>query len=237
MQNILPDCYGNIRFTGEDANGIVCPRTVKGEVSFSHINNANGLVLPKHVSGNLILPNLESTKGLILPEYVGGCLNLRTLKNANGLVLPSHVGKELILCNVTSAKKLVLPKYVGAYLDLSSLKNTTGLEFPNDLGGPIYLDRRTNTELLFLPKTLKANIVYGNLFVNIGGKIFHCRKEGFQDQIPMLRSKKHLGTWLERIKDINMPKWLLVWFLTRQFSEERANDLADTIMAGKMLTS
>jgi hypothetical protein len=196
-------------------------------------------VLPKHVSRDLLLPNLESTEGLILPEYVGGYLNINDLKDANGLILPSYVGGGLQLFHVISAEKLIFPEYVGGYLDLSNLRSTTGLEFPEHVGGPIWLLQRVNTELLFLPKTFKANIVYGNLFANIGGKIYsYCttNRQKKRVSVPVLRSKKKIGAWLERVKNVDIPKWLLVWFLTRQFSEEQANDLADTIFAAKMLT-
>jgi hypothetical protein len=194
--NILPDRYGDIRFTGEDANGIVCPAVVNGNVWFAHIKSAIGLMLPEHVGGGLILNSLSSTEGL------------------------------------------TLPKYVGSYLDLANVINTTGLAFPEYIGGPIWLNNRPNTKLIFLPKTFKT-FIYGDVFAKIGRTIFSFTQAGSKRKlrIPMLRSKKSLGAWLERVKSVDMPKWLLIWFLTRRFSEEQANNLADTILAGKMLTS
>jgi hypothetical protein len=236
--HLLPDGNGNIRFTGENANGIVCPKIVQGNVDFPYLKYADGLVLPKHVSGNLRFPNLESAKELILPKRVSGYLDLRTLKNVDGLVLPSHVGSSLILCNVTSAKNLVFPKYVGTNIDLNSLASTTGLVFPKHIGEAIWLQHRTNTEPLVLHHNQGHLRIFGNLFAKIGEMIFRYSVNGSAYMIfPVLRAKKELGAWLEKTKNFNIPKWLLVWSLARVFKEHEINVLIDNILAAKMLIS
>ena len=78
-------------------------------MNLSSLSNANGIIFPQQVGGNLELSSLTSAEGVVLPIRVNGDLNLNRLTTANGLVLPQYIGGRLIAFNLRTIEGLKLP--------------------------------------------------------------------------------------------------------------------------------
>lgn len=145
-----------------DAEGLVLPGRIDGDLFLSGLTDIKNLKLPKYIGGSLSLNGLKNAEGLVLPEYVGGTLNLKGLESAEGLVLPKNP-RGLRLNNLKSAKGLILPEKLYGLLNLSSLTSSEELILPKKIGGRLDLSNLINIDELILPEEMGSNIDLKNL--------------------------------------------------------------------------
>jgi hypothetical protein len=243
IENNLSDLMDKTKYVSTDGWGdliiskhydvpIVCPEHIEGNLILEH-SSAEQIVLPKRVDGNMYLDNLTTTKNLVLPKKIGGTISIDRLENPEGLMLPKRVKGALFLRSLVSAEGLKLPEYIKHSLYLNSITSARNLVLPQIVEGNIYLISLKCAEGMHFPNKIGGTI-FGEFSIEIAGTIY-MHIGGLVKIAEPPKNRAELGEWIKVLKGIYVTKNMLISVLEKLFNKEEANDLSDTILAGKML--
>jgi hypothetical protein len=102
-----------------------------------------------------------------------------------------------------------------------------GYVFDDDVIGYVSYTDGIRNDMLFFPRH--------NICVNT--RTLTIRIFGIKKRIIPPTTQDDLKSWLEKTKHFYIPKTILVSILKRLYTENEADDLADNILAAKMLTT